>query len=236
MMRHTISVLVENEFGVLARVAGLFSGRAFNIESLSVAETLVPTVSRITLVTNGDDQVLAQVERQLEKLVPVIKVTDFTETPHVERELVLIKVAADDKTRSELLNIVDVFRAKVVDVSRKSYVVEVTGAEEKINALIELLPEHRVFVGLGRLGPAVTGNVEVGVAALGHHPDRALDEGLVLDVIQALVLLQHPVHPRGHVADVQALVHSGLPRRSLSLPVASVPLPVAPFPQRRTGN
>ena len=138
-MRHTISVLVENEFGVLARVAGLFSGRAFNIESLSVAETLDPTVSRITLVTRGDDQVLAQVEKQLNKLVPVIKVTDFTDTPHVERELVLIKVVAEDKTRSELLNIVDIFRAKIVDVSRRSYVIEATGDEGKVNALIELL-------------------------------------------------------------------------------------------------
>ena len=138
-MRHIISVLVENEFGVLARVAGLFSGRAFNIESLSVAETLDPTVSRMTLVTRGDDQVLAQVEKQLEKLVPVIKVTDFTDTPHVERELVLIKVAADDKTRSELLNIVDIFRAKIVDVARRSYIVEATGTEDKLNALIELL-------------------------------------------------------------------------------------------------
>src|SRR4030095_6666531 len=101
-MRHTISVLVENEFGVLARVAGLFSGRAFNIESLSVAETLDPTVSRMTLVTQGDDQVLAQAERQREKLVPVNKLTDFTDPPHVERELVLIKASADDSTRSEL--------------------------------------------------------------------------------------------------------------------------------------
>ena len=138
-MRHTISVLVENEFGVLARVAGMFSGRAFNIESLSVAETLDPTVSRMTLVTRGDDQVLAQVERQLEKLVPVIKVTDFTDTPHVERELVLIKVAADDATRSELLNIVDIFRAKIIDVSRRCFIVETTGSEDKVNALIELL-------------------------------------------------------------------------------------------------
>jgi acetolactate synthase I/III small subunit len=138
-MRHTISVLVANEFGVLARVAGLFSGRAFNIESLSVAETLDPAVSRITLVTRGDDQVLAQVEKQLNKLVPVIKVTDFADTAHVERELVLIKVAADERTRSELLNVVDIFRAKIVDVARRSYVVEATGDEGKINALIELL-------------------------------------------------------------------------------------------------
>jgi acetolactate synthase-1/3 small subunit len=138
-MRHTISVLVENEFGVLARVAGLFSGRGFNIESLSVAETLDPTVSRITLVTRGDDQVLGQIEKQLNKLINVIKVTDFTETEHVERELVLVKVAADERTRGELINIVDIFRAKIIDVSRRSYIVEVTGTEDKIHALLELL-------------------------------------------------------------------------------------------------
>src|SRR5215813_9711304 len=138
-MRHTISILVENEFGVLARVAGLFSGRGFNIEGLSVAETMDPTVSRITLVTRGDDQVLEQIEKQLNKLINVIKVTDFTETEHVERELVLIKVAADERTRGELINIVDIFRAKIIDVSRRSYVVEITGAEDKVNALIELL-------------------------------------------------------------------------------------------------
>ena len=138
-MRHTISVLVENEFGVLSRVAGLFSGRGFNIESLSVAETLDPTVSRITLVTRGDDQVLIQIERQLNKLINVIKVIDFTETEHVERELVLIKVAADERSRGEVINIVDIFRGKIVDVSPRSYIVEVTGTEDKINALIELL-------------------------------------------------------------------------------------------------
>ena len=138
-MRHVISILVENEFGVLARVAGLFSGRGFNIESLSVAETLDPTVSRITLVTRGDDQVLEQMEKQHNKLICVIKVGDFTATEHVERELVLIKVRADERTRGELANIVDIFRAKIIDVSRESYVVEITGAEEKVNALVELL-------------------------------------------------------------------------------------------------
>jgi acetolactate synthase-1/3 small subunit len=138
-MRHTISILVENEFGVLARVAGLFSARAFNIESLSVAETMDPTVSRITLVTRGDDQVLEQIEKQLNKLISVIKVTDFTETPHVTRELVLLKVAADERTRGELVQIVDIFRGKIIDVSRRSYVIEVTGTEDKIDALIELL-------------------------------------------------------------------------------------------------
>ena len=138
-MRHTISVRVENEFGVLSRVAGLFSGRGFNIESLSVAETMDPTVSRITLVTRGDDQVLEQIEKQLNKLVAVIQVTDFTSTEHVERELVLIKVTAEDRTRAEVINIVDLFRGRIIDVSRKSYVVEVTGTEDKIHALIELL-------------------------------------------------------------------------------------------------
>jgi acetolactate synthase-1/3 small subunit len=152
-MRHTISVLVENEFGVLARVAGLFSGRGFNIESLSVAETLDSTVSRLTLVTRGDDQVIEQIEKQLNKLVNVIRVTDFTNTQHVERELVLIKVSADERTRGELVNIVDIFRAKIIDVSRQSYVVEITGTEDKVRALIELLAP------LGILEIARTGRV-----------------------------------------------------------------------------
>ena len=152
-MRHTISVLVENEFGVLGRVAGLFSGRGFNIESLSVAETLDATVSRLTLVTRGDDQVIEQIEKQLNKLVNVIRVTDFTNTQHVERELVLIKVSADERTRGELVNIVDIFRAKIIDVSRQSYVVEITGTEDKVRALIELLAP------LGILEIARTGRV-----------------------------------------------------------------------------
>jgi acetolactate synthase-1/3 small subunit len=138
-MRHTISVLVENEFGVLARVAGLFSGRGFNIESLTVAETLDPTVSRITLVTRGDDQVLEQIEKQLNKLVSVIKVIDFADSPHVEREMALVKVTADEKTRAEVMNIVDIFRGKVIDVGSRSYIVELTGDEEKIQAVLELL-------------------------------------------------------------------------------------------------
>jgi len=138
-VRHTISVLVENEFGVLARVAGLFSGRGFNIESLSVAETMDSTISRITLVTRGDDQVLEQIEKQLNKLINVIKVVDFTATEHVERELVLVKVQADERTRAEVMNIVDIFRGKIIDVSAQSFIVELTGAEEKIDALVKLL-------------------------------------------------------------------------------------------------
>jgi acetolactate synthase I/III small subunit len=138
-MRHTISILVENEFGVLSRVAGLFSGRGFNIESLSVAETLDPTVSRITLVTTGDDAIVGQITKQLNKLVAIIRVSDFKDTDHVERELVLVKVTADERTRAELMNIVSIFRGKVIDVSARSYIVEITGGEDKIKAFLQLL-------------------------------------------------------------------------------------------------
>ncbi len=138
-MRHTISILVENEFGVLSRVAGLFSGRGYNIESLCVAETLDPTVSRITLVARGDDQVLEQIIKQLNKLINVIKVIDFLGKPHVEREMALIKVSSDEKTRGDVVSIVDIFRGKVIDVGPHSYIIEVTGSEDKIQAFIELL-------------------------------------------------------------------------------------------------
>ena len=138
-MRHTINVLVENEFGVLARIAGLFSGRGFNIESLSVAETLDPSISTMTIVTRGDDQVLEQITKQLNKLVNVIKVTDLLGKEYVAREMVLVKVAAKTETRAEILNITDIFRGKVVDVSLKNYTIEVTGDVEKIKAFLELL-------------------------------------------------------------------------------------------------
>lgn len=138
--QHTISVLVENEFGVLARVAGMFSIRGFNIESLCVASNPTdPSMSRITLVTIGDDTVLEQVTKQLNKLVSVIQVQDFQDVSTIDRELVLIKVKADEKTRPELMNVVDIFRAKIVDVSPKSYIIEVTGTQDKIDAMIELL-------------------------------------------------------------------------------------------------
>ncbi|HBG47877.1 MAG TPA: acetolactate synthase small subunit [Deltaproteobacteria bacterium] len=138
-MRHTISVLVTNEFGVLSRISGLFSGRGFNIESLSVAETLDPQISRMTIVTSGDDKVLEQINKQLNKLVNVIKVYDFTSEEHIERELALIKVNLTAETRAEIISIVDIFRAKVVDVSPRTYTVEITGDEEKIRAMTELL-------------------------------------------------------------------------------------------------
>ncbi|MCX8071281.1 MAG: acetolactate synthase small subunit [Candidatus Binatia bacterium] len=163
-MRHTISVLVENEFGVLSRVAGLFSARAFNIESLTVAETLDPTVSRITLVTRGDDRVVEQIEKQLNKLIGVIYVSDFTGTAHVEREMALIKVRADESTRAEVMNIVDIFRGKVIDVGPKSFIVEVTGDEEKLSAFINLLRP------LGILEIVRTGKVAMHRGARLLHP------------------------------------------------------------------
>jgi len=138
--QHTLSVLVENEFGVLARVAGLFSGRGFNIESLCVASNpLDPTMSRITLVTTGDDLVLEQITKQLNKIVHVVKVTDFKDVATVDRELALIKVTADERARAEVMNVVDIFRAKIVDVGSKSYIIEVTGNEEKLSAMIDWL-------------------------------------------------------------------------------------------------
>ncbi|RMD82144.1 MAG: acetolactate synthase small subunit [Candidatus Dadabacteria bacterium] len=138
-MRHTISILVENEFGVLSRISGLFSGRGFNIENLSVNETLDPTVSRITLQTTGDDAILEQITKQLNKLVSVIKVVDMSEAEHVERELALIKVAADARTRGEVFSIANVFRAKVVDVAPKECIIEVTGDDDKIGAILTVL-------------------------------------------------------------------------------------------------
>jgi acetolactate synthase-1/3 small subunit len=138
-MRHTISVLVANEPGVLSRVSGLFSGRGFNIESLNVAETLDPSVSRMTLVTRGNDQIIEQTIKQLNKLVCVIKVADLTGSDYVGREMALIKVAAEASSRAEVLRIVEIFRGRVVDVSPKSYTMEITGDEEKIQAFINLL-------------------------------------------------------------------------------------------------
>ncbi len=138
-MQHTISVVVENEFGVLSRVVGLFSGRGFNIDSLSVAPTNDETLSRITLSTRGDDAILEQITKQLNKLVDVIKVMDFSDEGAIEREMALIKVAAEDECRAEVLRIVDIFRAKIIDVTAKSYTIEATGVPAKINAILELL-------------------------------------------------------------------------------------------------
>ena len=138
-MKHTLSVLVENTPGALSRITGLFSGRAFNIESLNVAATLDPTLSHITLVTRGDEFIIEQIIKQLRRLVDVFKVVDVSEGEFVEREMALIKVRAEEQSRAEILRICDIFRCKVVDVSPKSYTLEVTGPESKLKAVIELL-------------------------------------------------------------------------------------------------
>ncbi|MDF1525581.1 MAG: acetolactate synthase small subunit [bacterium] len=138
-MKHTISITVENRFGVLSRVVGLFSGRGFNIDSLSVGETIDPEISRITIVTRGDDRIIEQVTKQLHKLVDVIKVIDLTDLNFVDRELILIKVSAAEKAKAEILRINEIFRGKIVDVSPASYTFEVTGDEEKIEAFLKLV-------------------------------------------------------------------------------------------------
>jgi acetolactate synthase-1/3 small subunit len=138
-MRHTISVLVENKFGVLTRVAGLFSGRGYNIDTLNVAPTADPTASRMTIVTRGDDATLEQIVKQLNKLADVLKVQDFREGEYVDRELVLIKVAVDSKTRAEVMQITDIFRAKIVDVQPQSLTIEITGNESKVDKFLVLM-------------------------------------------------------------------------------------------------
>ena len=138
-MRHTISVLVENKFGVLTRVAGLFSGRGYNIDTLNVGPTNDPKVSRMTIVTRGDDATVEQIAKQLNKLPNVLKVQDFRDGEYVDRELVLVKVGVDSKTRAEVMQITDIFRAKIVDVQPKSLTIEVTGSEDKVEKLLDLL-------------------------------------------------------------------------------------------------
>jgi acetolactate synthase-1/3 small subunit len=143
-MRHTISVLVENKFGVLTRVAGLFSGRGYNIDTLNVGPTQDPKTSRMTIVTLGDDATLEQIVKQLNKLPNVIKVQDFREGEYVDRELVLVKVAVDSKSRAEVMQITDIFRAKIVDVQPKSLAIEITGNESKVEKFIELMSSFGV--------------------------------------------------------------------------------------------
>ncbi len=151
-MRHTISVLVENEFGVLTRIAGLFSARGYNIESLNVAPTLDTSISRMTLVTRGDEHVIEQIKKQLNKLIPVIKVEDLTQKTHMERGLLLVKVQACKQTRAEVLRMADVFRANVVDVSDSSYTLELTGKAHKLDAFLRML-EPNGIIEMTRTGP-----------------------------------------------------------------------------------
>ena len=144
-MEHIISILVENKFGVLARVAGLFSARGYNIESLSVAPTLDPTTSMITIVTAGDDRIIEQIMKQLNKVVEVLKVVDLTETHFLDRETALIKVHTKPEHRDEAIRLADIFRAKIVDVQAKTVTIEVTGDENKVEKFIELMKPFGVL-------------------------------------------------------------------------------------------
>lgn len=155
-MKHVISVLVENRFGVLARISGLFSARGFNIDSLAVGETEDPTISRMTIVVEGDERILEQIAKQLHKLVDVVKVQDLTKEEYIDRELVLIKLKVTSRNRSEVIQIVDTFRAKIVDVNPETLTVEVTGDQSKIDAVMELLSSFgiREVVRTGRIALA----------------------------------------------------------------------------------
>jgi acetolactate synthase I/III small subunit len=149
---HIISVLLENEAGALSRVAGLFSARGYNIESLTVAPTDDPSLSRMTLVTTGSDEIVEQIKKQLNKLIDVVKLLDLSEGPHVKREMMLIKLRAGGPDREELMRLVTIFRAKVIDVTAASYVVELTGAPKKLDAFIRAVPEG-LIVEVVRSGP-----------------------------------------------------------------------------------
>ena len=164
-MRHTLAILVENRFGELARIVGLFGARGYNIESLTVAPTLERQISRVTLVTSGDDETVEQIIKQLDKQIRVLSVTDLTVTDHVERELALIHVSAEaGPRRQEVLNLVDVFRAKVIDISEAALTIEATGNRAKVNALLRLLG-----------GFGIQEMVRAGTVAIGRLPSAATE-------------------------------------------------------------
>ncbi len=144
-MRHILSLLMENETGALSGVSGLFSARAFNIESLTVAPTEDPTVSRMTLVTSGSDEIIEQITKHLNKLVDVIKVIDLNESRHIERELMLIKLLARGENREEIKRLVDIFRGRIIDVTENTYTIEMTGAGDKLDAFIGALEDGAIL-------------------------------------------------------------------------------------------
>ncbi len=151
-MRHIISILLENEAGALSRVAGLFSARGFNIESLTVAPTEDSSLSRMTLVTSGNEEVIEQIMKQLNKLIDTVKLVDLSEGPHIERELMLIKVRAEKGARDEMKRLADIFRAHIVDVTDASYIVEMTGDGDKLDAFIRIIGEDHI-IEVVRSGP-----------------------------------------------------------------------------------
>lgn len=152
-MRHIISILMENEAGALSRVAGLFSARGYNIESLTVAPTNDPSLSRMTLVTRGDEAIIEQITKQLHKLVEVVKLLDLSEGPHIEREMMLVKIRADKTHREEIKRLSDIFRGKIIDVTENSYLVEITGSSSKLDGFIRAVDEG-LIVEVVRTGPS----------------------------------------------------------------------------------
>jgi acetolactate synthase I/III small subunit len=144
-MRHIIAMLLENEPGALARVVGLFAARGYNIETLTVAPTEDPSLSRVTIATRGSDEVIEQITKQLNRLVDIVKVVDLTESPHIERELMLIKIRAVGKDREEIKRICDIFRGRIIDVTDKTYTVELTGDGSKVDAFIEAIDRASIL-------------------------------------------------------------------------------------------
>jgi acetolactate synthase-1/3 small subunit len=143
-MKHIISILVENESGALSRVAGLFSARGYNIESLTVAATEDASLSRMTLVTRGSEEVIEQIIKQLNKLIDVVKLIDLADTIHIERELMLVKVKTNEKTRDEIKNVADIFRGKIIDVTPSSYIVEITGPSDKLDSFLAAIDAKNI--------------------------------------------------------------------------------------------
>ncbi|MDD2800862.1 MAG: acetolactate synthase small subunit [Methylobacter sp.] len=161
-MRHIISILIENESGALSRVAGLFSARGYNIESLTVAPTEDPSLSRMTLVTRGSENVIEQITKQLNKLIDVVKLIDLAESAHIERELMLVKIKTNEQSRGEIRNVSEIFRGKIIDVTPTSYVVEMTGPSGKLDAFIATIdPENIIEV--VRSGPTGISRGEKGL-------------------------------------------------------------------------
>ena len=161
-MRHIISILIENEAGALSRVAGLFSARGYNIESLTVAPTEDITLSRMTLVTRGNEEVIEQITKQLNKLIDIVKLIDLAETSHVERELMLVKVKTSNESREEIKRLSDIFRGEIIDVTNNSYVIEMTGASDKLDAFVGALDENSIIETV-RSGPTSMSRGEHGL-------------------------------------------------------------------------
>ena len=161
-MRHILSILIENESGALSRVAGLFSARGYNIESLAVAVTEDPSLSRITLVTRGNENIIDQITKQLNKLIDVVKLVDFAESEHIERELMMVKIKTNENSRAEIRSLAEIFRGKILDVTATSYVIEITGPSEKLDAFVAAV-DPAMIIEVVRSGPTGISRGEKGL-------------------------------------------------------------------------